>query len=326
MSKKTVKSLPTSCTAVVDGVLIHGEIVTWDVAAKTRISHTRMIDALAAAGLDTTVSRPMAARNAFARACRHLDEQRIIRRIDDSALTMRFQFTAETRTGDRLEYNCETVLILDKLTGKVVSEVPGHDELVNRAQAAIDEEIATRTSTDITDVVQRLCNRHADLFLIRSQGGCYFVPVAYVEFLAKIETFISAVGGNLRRFPVPVGSKHGDRSVSEAVNDGIEKAVAEHVEAIAKFDPDTQDGTLERMVARINETRFRMEAYREYLGEKATEVEASLTAARAELRKKIEEMSRTVSVPEPVKATPSVSYADVVNRVEEVEAHKAATA
>ena len=181
--KTTTKPLPTTCTSIVDGVRIHGEIVSWDVPPKTRLPHATIVAALAAANLDTGVSRPMAARNAFARACRNLQDRRIIRKVNEDGAAMRFQFTAESHEDGRLKYDCETILTLDKGTGLVASEVAGHDDLVGRAQAAVDQELATRTGNDITDIVQRLFTRHADLFPVRQAGGCYFVPVAYVDFL-----------------------------------------------------------------------------------------------------------------------------------------------
>jgi phage portal protein BeeE len=85
--------------------------------------------------------------------------------------------------------------------------------------------------------------------------------------------------------------------------------------------------TLERMVGRINETRFKMEAYAEYLGDKKAEIEASLTEARAVLRAKIAEMGRTVAVAEPAAPiAPKTAYAEVVRRQEEFEPNQPASA
>lgn len=320
-------ALPTSAPAtVVDGVRIHGEIVSWDVPYLTRIPHTTLVAALTASGLDASASRPMAARNAFARACRTLEENRIIRKVTEDGLTMRFQFTAEERDGDRLRYDCQTVLVLDKVACKVASEVVGHDDLVAKAQAAIDAEAATRTGNDITDIVQRLFRRHADMFPIRAAGGCYFVPNLFEDFLAKIDAFLTAVGAILRRFPVPAGSPHGDKSVAGAVADGMRALIDDHLAAIAKFTvTETKDKTLETMVGRINATRFKLDAYAEFLGEQKDAIVESIAEARQALRDKIAELGKGVLVPEEKeKPAPSVPYSEMVARREAVDSAFAA--
>ena len=67
-----------------------------------------------------------------------------------------------------------------------------------------------------TDRTRYLKERHADLFRIRDQGGCYFVPAAHMDFVGKVEKFVSILNGNLRRFPIPAGRWPLPRSCSIA--------------------------------------------------------------------------------------------------------------
>ena len=97
-----------------------------------------------------------------------------------------------------------------------------NEPLREHAQRELDERITARTAGDVTTVIQRLFDRHADLFRIRDQGGCYFVPAAHMEFVEKVEKFVSVLNGNLRRFPIPAGTPQGDRSVKESVADGLD--------------------------------------------------------------------------------------------------------
>ena len=158
--------------AVATDVRLLGEIIPWSCPGVS-IAHTDLIDALAAAALDVGVARELAPRHAFARACRKLGERRIIRPVSEDAHLLRFQFTSESRDGDRFQYELETVLTLEKSSGKVSCDLPG---LATLAQEQLDECLARRNGGDITRTIQRLFERNADLFPIRDKGGLLLLP------------------------------------------------------------------------------------------------------------------------------------------------------
>ena len=189
-----------------------------------------MIEALGTSGLDSGVARELSPRHAFARACRRLSDRRIIRLVSEDASRLTFQFTAESRTGDRFEYVLETLLTLDKQTGSVTCDLPG---LATLAQEELDRCVAVRTGSDITRIVQKLFEKQADLFAIRPQGGAYFVAVAHSGFVDRIQSFPGRVNGRLLRFPVPAGIPEGERSVRRAVADGLAGLIDEHRQAVA---------------------------------------------------------------------------------------------
>src|SRR4029079_11587525 len=136
--------------------------------------------------------------------------------------------TAESRAGDRYEYAMETLLKLEKQTGTVSCELPA---LAGLAQEELDRCIALRTGSDVTRIVQKLFEKQADLFPIRPQGGAYFVPVAHAGFVDRIQSFLGRVNGRLLRFPVPAGLPEGERSVRQAVAEGLSGLIAEHRQA-----------------------------------------------------------------------------------------------
>lgn len=264
-----------------------GEVIAW-ACPGVSVTHSALVAALEAAGLDPGVARELAPRHAFSRACRRLSEQRIIRPVSEDASTVRFQFTSETRADDRYEYRLETTLTLDKQTGAVSCELPG---LATLAQEELDRCIAVRTGSDITRVVQRLFERRADLFPIRPAGGTYFVPQRHAGFTDRIQDLLTRVGGRLLRFPVPAGTEEGDRSVTQAVADGLAAAVAEHRVAVSQFGTDTRGDTLDRAAERIRVTRFKLTAYAEYLAGERERLERAVVAAERELREKVERMA-----------------------------------
>jgi hypothetical protein len=166
--------------AVGAGTRLLGEVIAW-ACPGVSVTHSALVDALEGAGLDAGVARELAPRHAFSRACKKLSDQRIIRPVSEDASTVKFQFTQESRDGDKFEYTLETMLTLDKQTGSVSCELPG---LATLAQEELDRCIAARTGGDITKVVQRLFERRADLFPIRPQGGCYFCAIRSLETAA----------------------------------------------------------------------------------------------------------------------------------------------
>src|SRR3954454_4081917 len=141
------------------GTRLLGEIITWSCSGAS-IRHLDLVRALRDSGLDEGIARELAPRHAFTRAGRKLAQARIIRQVSEDSKAITFQFTAERRDGDRFEYELETLLTLDKNTGKVSCGLPG---LATLAQEELDRAIEARTG-DLTRAVQRLFERKADLF------------------------------------------------------------------------------------------------------------------------------------------------------------------
>ena len=279
--------LTNGFAAVTPGTKLLGEILTWSCSG-VRIRLTDLVEALRDADLDETVARELAPRHAFSRACKKLSEARIIRPVAEDAHTITFQFTKESRASDSYEYTLETRLTLEKATGKVNCDLPG---LATLAQEELDRCIATRNGADVTRTIQKLFERNADLFPIRDKGGVYFVPERHSGFVDRIDHFVKRLDGSLRRFPVPAGTPHGDRSVKEAVASGLGALIAEHEAAIEGFGEDTRADTLERAAERIRLTRHKLSAYAEYLREERDRLERSLADAARGLREKVENLS-----------------------------------
>jgi hypothetical protein len=275
------------------GMKLLGEIITW-ACSGISIRHLDLIHALRDRGLDESVARELAPRHAFSRACRRLSEARIIRQVAEDEKFITFQFTQESRRGDHFEYNLETMLRLEKASGRVTCDRSG---LATLAQEELDRCIQARTGADLTRIIQKLFERHADLFPIRDQGGCYFVPQDQVGFVDQVEGFLGRLNGKMNRYPIPSGTPHGDRSVKESVATGIAALINDHLQAIERFDEDTRASTLERAAERIRQTRFKIETYACYLAEEKTRLERELSAASAKLRAKVESLDAAQAEP-----------------------------
>jgi hypothetical protein len=267
-----------------------GEIITWKIQG-VAISHADLLSGLIASDLDCDVAKELAPRNAFARACSKLDSERIIRKVAEDHATITFQFTREALEEGKFSYHFESLLFLNKHSGGITSE---NLELEQLAKEEFGRCMEARTANDVTRLVQRLFERHADLFSIRDQGGVYFVPEVHHDFIAKVERFVRNIGGSLQRFPIPAGSPQGDRAVQEAVAHGLQTIIDEHLQAVQKFGEDTRPDTLRRAEEKVRATKLKIEGYSFYLDKKREDLEASLQQASELLRSR---MSFLMEVP-----------------------------
>lgn len=283
----TAMTRPAGAFPVAAGTALLGEVITWTCSG-VAVTHPALVAALKDAGLDDAVARELAPRHAFTRACKKLSDRRIIRQVGEDEAAVRFQFTHEHRAADRIEYELETMLVLDKTTGRVTCDLPG---LATLAQEHLDHAIDARTGADVTRVVQKLFERTADLFPIRPAGGAYFVPAKHAPFVDRVQALLGKLNGQVLRFPVPAGTSEGDRSVKEAVAAGLAALITEHRQAVAEFDADTRKGTVERAAEKIRRTKFKVEAYAQYLADEREKLERDLAAAQRELRAKVEALA-----------------------------------
>lgn len=268
------------------GASVLGEIITWSVHLKgKRVHFTNIAQALIAAGLKAGYARELCKRHAFARACRELDTQRIIRVVKEEGEEMVFQFTAEKKSDSaaQFEYALETMLTLNKVTGEITCEKA---EIAEQAKQLLDAAVTNRSASDITSIVQRLFAEKADLFPVRDQGGAYFVPEQHLSFVDQVEKFLTALGGNMNRFPVPKGTVRGNAAVKDVIASGLADVIAKHVKNIDKFGEETGEKAITTQAEKIKKTRFKIECYAAYLEEKQGWLKEQLAVADHTLRSK----------------------------------------
>lgn len=269
-----------------------GEAVSWNLAENTKVSLDELKQALQVAGLDHDIAKELKNRYAFARAAKQMAENRIIRCTKDEPHLMLFQFTQEAldEAAGRFTYNFETTLQLDKDTGSITSEDPNAGQLVQLASELLAKAKVERLTNDITQLIMRLFDKQADLFPLRNAGGVYFVPERHMNFVDSIEKFVTGLGGNITRLPIPAGTKNGDKAVKEAVTSGIQALINEHLAAVEEFGNDTRPSTLSKAQAKVEATAFKIEAYASLMEDSKERLDQSLNAARLQLRQKTAEI------------------------------------
>jgi hypothetical protein len=255
---------------------------------------TTIQDALREAGLPEDSLGDLRPQTAFARAVKDLRENRAIDRVKTDAKSdvITFQFTRKSldAANVQIDFNYEATCTLDTTTGAI--DCPNSPSIEAHARAMFSHALNHRTTSDVTRLVQRLFEQHADLFPINPKKGvAYFVPEKYRSFSAQMEDFLSALGGSLLRFPVPSGTESGNRSVRESVDAGLLAMAEELKTAREAWNESTRHATMDHQLARLQIVQHKAEAYATLLGDRQAQTLALLAQHKAELIQKINEIS-----------------------------------
>lgn len=245
-----------------DSTELLGEVISWDMLGNEVSLHI-IQDALTDAGLDPDAAKELTTQGAFSRACKHLKENRTIDKIKSDHGVLSFQFTKKHLEGEQLEFSRECTVKVDIDTGAITCDE--RPELATEAKRLLDYAMQTRSTQDITRLVQTLFKNHADLYSINRRGIAYFVPEAHREFTAKVDKFLGAVGGKLSRFPVPKGTAEGNASVRDAVSQGLSQMLKELNSSVEEWDDTTRESTMGKVQERYEAISLKVDAYSEYL-------------------------------------------------------------
>ena len=284
-AKKTRSRKAAAVKDQLAGLTLLGEIITWNARSDSSHTHTDVVKALDTASLDTDIARELLPRHAFARACRKMQDDRLIEAVNETGDVIVFQVTRKFLAQEELHYQRETFLRLNKTTGKIECD---DAQLASRMQERLDLATEERTTNDITKIVQRLFDVNADLFPIRDQGGVYFVPAEHSAFVVCIENFLTALGGVVGRWPVPAGTQHGNTSVQDTIGGAMSALIQEHNQAVAAFTLHTRPDTIEAAAEKIKATRVKIEAYANYLQDRSAGLLAEVDAANAKLIEQVQ--------------------------------------
>lgn len=262
-----------------------GEVIVWDTPTK-RVDYPALQAALDATGLDRNALAELRPQTAMRRALADMSKYRAIDKLKtDDAGAVSFQLTHKTTRANLVEYTHEARVDLDG-TGHV--HCPDSYEIETTAQQLFDEALAHRTTSDISRFLMKLFAAHADLFAINPRKGvAYFVPHEHQDFTAQVQNFLSAIGGQLYRLPVPAGTVDGNRSVSQAVDEGLQELARDLETASRGWSETTRTSTMERALEQWRTIAHKAEAYAEYLGDRQQQTLAKLAEAKATLRAEI---------------------------------------
>lgn len=264
-----------------------GEIVSWTLNGKEQIPVSDIVEALKTAGIDEKYCKDMKPRSAFTRACKDLEEKRVIRILDQDENEITFQFNQEEKQGTTFQFPFEGVVTLNKTTGAVSCDSSA--ELAGKIETLILGHMQRRTPSDISRLVQLIFKDDGDLFPINEKGVAYLVPEQYFDRADRIETFLDAVGGKLQRFPIPRNGK-GEFNVSDTIDRGLRILVHELDEATDGWDDSTRPSTTEKHLKKFELARFKVKTYAGLLNQKVSEIDAIIAEAEKKAKAAAEQV------------------------------------
>jgi len=291
--------MPTQLLPVqVEGVPTIGFVTWWNVR-DVEISRDWFKAELDKVGLDgDRYAKDHNYRATFIRCLRHLEQQRIIRRVTEDQDRLVYQFTAETLIDDpdnpRLEYTPETVIEIDKdaywTTNDFAESLVKCDETLKVLLVDLfEKERQTYRSSDLTRYVQKIFRDHADIVSLREQGSVYFVPAAYQELVNQVSQVLAAITtgqAQLEFFPVP-----DVESSRNMVGHGVEAEIAEVFAKMEAEIKEMQSGSnnitdkwVQHRRAKIQAIKERLNAYSLVLGDTADKLHGQFDSLKVFLK------------------------------------------
>lgn len=260
-----------------------GAIVSWVSPKSLSIANLRA--ALTISGFDEKLAKDMAPRSAFARAAKQLDDDRIIRKVEEDDASITFQFTKEFLSQGELKYEREYQLDLNKETGKVTCE---NTEMESTAQKLVDHHIDNREAADITRLVQRMFEAEkGDLIPVRAQGGCYFVPPQHRELVSKTSSLLKTIGGKLNVWEISMRSAATQSAVEESTLEYMLSEVDEFNKSLDNVDQESKPAVVQRRLERVATLRAKLEGYAPLLRGLYSEINNAIQSSENLLRQKV---------------------------------------
>jgi len=232
---------------------------------------------LEAAGLDKKYARLHNYRSAFIRALRDMEENRIIRKVDEDEYRLVYQFTAESIVGapggeKSLDYEKETTIVIDKDEYRKEGDfkkaiIKGKPSIINAIVKLFDEHKQQYKSSDITRYLQRILRDEADIVSLRPQGSIYFVPVGYLDALNKVSALVDGIGGGskLERAPL-VAADDSKAMVKNALLGEVDEAfkqIEKDLESVTKDDKEVTKVWSGTRISKMKKLLNRLESYKE---------------------------------------------------------------
>ncbi len=280
-----------------------GEIIVFD-AHGVKCPTPQVRQSLTDAGFDAKLCRDLSSSGALRRAVRELRRSKVVGEIEDTEDRLVFQFSRADKkelsessawatvgvSHQILSYEGEGRVVLDKESGDLDGD---NRELVATVAALLDQAHATRKTTDVTSIANRLFRTNADLFQLKRTGGAYFVPIQHAGVVDAVQKFLKGVGVELTRYPIAKGQMTGDMTVRDTIRDGLAALIEDHAKAIGRFSEATREGTAKKVLDQINLSKFKIDAYVSYLGQETVALKAKADEAERLWEQAVEGLFKT---------------------------------
>jgi hypothetical protein len=265
-----------------------GRVVWWD-SGGNDLPLATVRDALKRSGLKEEYAPKAKGRNSFIRAVRKAEEQRIVRKVEETGFAISYQFTKEYLASKRLNYEYEGLIRFNKKNNTMTCDSPAIEKLVAEYQTYTAN---IYTPRDLTFTIQRAFGAEADLLPLRPQGAVYFIPEVHRDVIFKVDKFLSEIGGAL--FAMTISDQNGTKkAIYKSFLNEMGGAISKLHGEIDGLDTKEAEGgkthgrSITMRLRKIKKYRDRVVAYESLLNEQATELREGLVKAKSRLEKRL---------------------------------------
>lgn len=251
--------------------------VCWWTVRQVDIVREQLIALLKQCGIDEKFARSHNYRAAFIRSLRELEENRIIRPVEEHSGAMVYQFTSETHVDEeevKLKYDPETLVTIDKgvyrKTQDISQAITGREDIRQKLVDLFEEKKDKYHSSDITRLIQRIFSEKADIVSLRDTGGVYYVPTEFESVLASVSQLVNSIGNSsFEFFPLP-DVEACRNAVASAVDNEMRvdlEKMEEEMKLVEAGDKEVTERWRNHKIKTLEKIAKRIERYNEVLTE-----------------------------------------------------------
>lgn len=259
-----------------------GDIIYWTLS-EARVSRSNLESLWSIAGLESghlpeppTVEKTI---KAAARATALGQTDRLVRLGLEDESCIVFTIVQESRHQDgSLTYQQEARVFLDRDSGKVTTDSPGHD-LAEGIIARYTELKDTHSGDDVRRAMMNVLGSCAAVTL-RDHGGVYWVPAPHTPTLLRLQSAVEKIGTS-RVYLLPV---HDSVQAHRTLGEAAVAALADELSALKaeielfQHSPPERQSTLVRRLDAFEDLRGRAELYKSVLSVTVADLDQTLTA------------------------------------------------
>jgi len=192
---------------------IMGYIIWWNINS-VNVTRNEFVKYLERVNIDKKYAPKHNYRSALTRALKVMEENRLVRLVEDTPQTVSFQFTAEHRVegedGKELTYEKEAIIVVSKPKYRETGDFEAaldkcSPEIKHQLALLFNQHREMYNSSDITRYLQNIFRSEGDIVSLRPQGSVYFVPAGHKDLIESAEELLGYIGGvcNLENMPIP---------------------------------------------------------------------------------------------------------------------------
>ena len=252
---------------------IFGYLIWWNINSVT-VTRNEFIQYLQRVNIDKKYAPKHNYRSALTRALKVMEENRLVRLVEDTPQTVSFQFTAEHKVdgddGKELTYEKEALIVVSKPKYRETGDFEASldkcsPEIKHQLALLFNQHREMYNSSDITRYLQNIFRSEGDIISLRPQGSVYFVPAGHKNLIDSAEELLGYIGGVCKLDSLPIPNVEQAKEIVKAalvaeLDEDFQKLENE-VDAVMSDNKAVSDTWTDARIVRLKKMLGRIECY-----------------------------------------------------------------